>query len=30
MLNSINEKELVVMKAAAEGLKIGRDTEVSR
>jgi hypothetical protein len=29
MLNSMNEKELVVMKATAEGLKKARETEVS-
>ena len=29
MLNSMNEKELVVMKATAEGLKKTRETEVS-
>ena len=28
MLNSMNEKELVVMKATAEGLKKARETEV--
>jgi hypothetical protein len=29
MLNTMNEKELVVMKATAEGLKKARETEVS-
>ena len=29
MRNSMNEKELVVMKATAEGLKKARETEVS-
>lgn len=29
MLNTMNEKKLVVMKATAEGLKKARETEVS-
>ena len=29
LLNAMNEKELIVMRATAEGLKKARETEVS-